>query len=75
MRRLASISMPFASVGGCRGFPQVPREGAPAGRLTKMSTTVDNRRPGLESRWLRYDEGPFELRFEETRIPGIRHLP
>ena len=35
-----------------------------------MSTTVDNRRPWPESRWLRYDDGPVELRFEETRIPN-----
>ena len=72
MRRPASISMLFASEGGCRGFPQVPREGAPTGRLVKMSTTVENRRPGLESRWLRYDDGLVDLRFEETRIRGDR---
>ena len=68
MRRPASISMLFASVGGCRGFPQVPREGAPTDRLAKMSTTVDNRRTGLEPRWLRRDDGPVDLQFEETRI-------
>ena len=41
MRRPAWISMLFASEGGCKGFPQVPREGAAAGRLTKMSTTAE----------------------------------
>ena len=35
MRRPASISMLFASVGGCRGFPHAPREGAPAGGSTR----------------------------------------
>ena len=29
-----------------------------------MSTTVDNRRTGLEPRWLRRDDGPVDLQFE-----------
>ena len=31
--------------------------GAPAGILTRMPTTADNRGPGLDSGWLRYDDG------------------
>ena len=57
MRRPASILPPFASGDGCRGFRQAPRGGAPAGILTGMPTTVDNRGPGLDSGWLRYDDG------------------
>ena len=57
MRRPAWILPPFASGDGCRGFRQAPRGGAPAGILTGMPTTVDNRGPGLESGWLRYDDG------------------
>ena len=38
-----------------------------SGRLTKMSTSAD---PVWNYRWLRYDDGPVELRFKETRIPN-----
>ena len=57
MRRPASILPAFASGDGCRGSRLEPWADAPAGTLTAMPTTVDNRGPGLDSGWLRYDDG------------------
>ena len=57
MRRPVSILQPFASGDGCRGFRQAPRGGSPAGILTGMPTTADNRGLGLEPGWSRYDDG------------------
>ena len=75
MRRPAWILPPFASGDGCRGFRQAPRDGAPAGILTGMPTTVDNRGPGLESGWLRYDDGHCSQAGRDVRgWKGIQHV-
>ena len=47
----------FPSGDGCRGSRLAPWGDAPAGTLTAMPTTVDNRGPGLDSGWLPYDDG------------------
>ena len=83
MRRPAWILPRFANGDGCRGFRQAPRGGAPAGILTEMPTTADNRGPGLESGRLRYDDGHAgqttarhnsRCRGSSTRVGGMLRI-
>ena len=67
--RLSRAGMAVEAPGRRRGG------GAPAGILTGMPTTADNRGPGMDSGWLGYDDGYWCQAGRDARDRlGIQHV-